>query len=806
MSANELDIKKIIYVFFRKKWIIGLCLVVFLVPIYWLNKITIPVYQASTKIVYDQFKGSKAITETYGTASENIIINQIEEIKSRSMALDVASNLPDSIMSTFILPSKRNADFDQFEYIVEEIRKGIDANLIPGSDVIKIKVKATSPLTTEVIANSITNILIQRNLEIVGEEAINVRSIIEQQLITYKEQLDMAELNLRQYKEEYEVTEINQQAQEVLRRITEAENLLNQTITSLDASKERLSFILQRLEEERKGLVPSVTKTTSPRAQTLRDKLITLQNQYTTLKVQEYSENHPQMVSLKEQIEETKKNLLEESLKIASGETPIDPLSQIQKFVEESITLEIDIKTFEAQKTALKEVIKNYETSLKTMPSKELRMAQLMREKAVSENIYTMLLEKREEAKIAQAEIAGNIRIIDYAIIPDAPIKPRKLLNLVVGFILGLSSGIGLALLIEFMDESVKRAEDAERITGIKVIGTIPKIHKKKGMKFFKKISRKLKKLPEQSKLDLITLYNPQSAESEAFRTLRTNLNISEYNSTIKVIVVTSGSPNEGKSFIASNLSVTTAQMGLKTLIIDADLRKPILHFLFDSVSEPGLSNLIKSYKPIKAPRYSNTAPEGEKELRDIIGVPEIFDINDQVNNSTFTFDKNLLNKDNGKSYNDYSEEYHIKNTIIPTDIENLDFLPCGEIISYPSEILGTRAMKNILMELKEDYDIIFIDTPPINVVTDAGIISNFVDGTVLVLKSGINSQKDIIKAKGLLIQAKSNIIGLVVNFINAQQEGYSSYYYSYFSDKMNRRKRKTTQKTKLDYRKKITT
>jgi len=519
--------------------------------------------------------------------------------------------------------------------------------------------------------------------------------------------------------------------------------------------------------------------------------------------VQEYSENHPQMVSLKEQIEETKKNLLEESLKIASGETPIDPLSQIQKFVEESITLEIEIKTLEAQKTALAAVIRNYESVLSSMPSKELRLAQLMREKVVNEEIYTMLLSKREETKIAQAEIAGNIRIIDYAVLPDGPIKPKKVLNLLVGIILGLASGIGLALLIEFMNESVKRVEDAERIAGIKVIGTIPKIKVKKGVIFFRKLSRILKRLPKQSSKDLVTLHKPQSAEAEAFRTLRTNLNISEFNSSSKVFLLTSANPNEGKSFVSANLSVITAQMGLKTLVIDSDLRKPVLHFMFDSVFEPGLSDLIRSYKPIKGPGFTNPRPEVEKELKDIIGVPEIFDIADDAQKSNLTIEQKASNKDNGKSYHDYSKDYNLDNTIVSTHIDNLDFLPCGEILSYPAEILGTRAMKNILMELKEHYDIIFIDTPPINVVTDAGIIGNFVDGVILVLRSGLNSQKDILKATGLLNQAKSKIVGIVMNLINAQQEGYSDYYYSYFSKNMERNKTKSL-KAKAKLQKKI--
>ncbi len=794
MSTNEFDIRRILYVIYHKKWMILLCLLLIMIPVYLINTKTVPVFQASTKIVFDPYKGSKSITNSYGSQSVNIIVNQIEELKSLSMALEVARNLPDSLLSTFRLPEKPGAEFDRIEYIAEQIRQGVSANPITGSDVIKIRVQATSALAAKVIANMMTNILIKRNLEIVGAEAINVRSIIDEQLASYKVQLDMAELSLRQFKEEYKVTEINQQAQEVLRRITEAENMLNQNITSLDASRERLVFIQKRLGEERKGLLPSVTRTTSPRAQLLREKLIELQNQYTQLKVQEYADSHPQMASLRTQIEETKKNLLEESLKIASGETSIDPLSQIQKYVEESITLEIEIKTMEAQKQALDEVINNYEANLRTLPAKELRLAQLMREKAVNENIYTMLLARREEAKIAQAEIAGNIRIIDHAILPEAPIRPRIMLNWIVGLIVGLAGGIGLALILEFMDENVKKVEEVERITGIKVIGTIPRIQKKLSARIVKRLRRLVHAAPTQSYLDLVTLYNPQVAESEAFRTLRTNLNITQYNASIKVIMVTSGNPNEGKSFVSANLCVTTAQMGLKTLLIDADLRRPVLHAVFGCNASPGLSNLIEANKMNPGPRFPgayNFKPDGDKHLRDIIGVPEIFDITNEKPQTEPERDAGTDKKNNGKNHNVPENENTLEKTIKKTFVDNLDFLPCGDIIPYPSEILGTRAMKNLIMELREYYDIIFIDTPPINIVTDAGIVSNLVDCSVLVLRTGANSPKDLLKATSLMKQAKSAITGIVVNFINTQQEGYSNYYYSYFSDNKKVKKKK---------------
>ena len=781
MSANEFDVKRIFNIVFKRKFVVFGCIIALMVPAYLINKYSLPVYSAKTKIVFDQSRGGRKITESYTVTSENVIVNQIEEIQSRSMAREIALSLPDSLLPEFVFPEERGPDFDELEFLTATIKSGVSATSIQGSDVIKIVANSRSPKTSMYIANKITDILIKRNLELIGQETSNVRSIIEENLARYKRDLDEAEYKLREYKEENKLTEISQQGAEILRRITEAENQLNQTITSLDSKREQLNFISKRLAEERKDLVPAVTKTTSTRAQRLREELINLEDQYTKLSVQDYSDDHPEMVRLRTQINEIKNNLRDESLRIASGETTIDPLSQIQRFIEESVTLDIDIKAGEAQKKALEEVIANYDQQLKTMPSKELRLAQLMREKAVSEEIYTMLSSKREEAKIAEAEISGNIRVIDRAILPETPIRPRKMLNLMVGFILGASAGLGLAFVLDFFDDKISKTDQAEKISELPVIGTVPEIKVPLTQKPGKLINKYIYRKPGQSKLDLITLHEPQSPESESFRSLRTNLNISEFNTALKVILVTSGNPNEGKSLIIANLGVTLAQMGLRTLLIDADLRKPVQHFVFEKKQDPGLSELIASHKKVKAQSRPQSVTGAERPLREIIGVPEIFDFEDESEPPSLQY-STRPNSDNGQVV-DFTNngEYTLNNTIVDSGIENLDLLPCGELPKYPSEILGSRAMKNLLLSLRESYDVILIDTPPINVVTDAGILGSIVDGTMLVIKSGVTSQKDLLKAKNLLKNSNTKITGLVFNYINPN-DSYSSYYYSYFN------------------------
>src|SRR5690625_3594355 len=180
----------------------------------------------------------------------------------------------------------------------------------------------------------------------------------------------------------------------------------------------------------------------------------------------------------------------------------------------------------------------------------------------------------------------------------------------------------------------------------------------------------------------LITKLNPKSPISEQFRTLRTNLQFSLVDSSLESIIVTSSDPGAGKSVTSANLAIVYAQQGKKTLIIDADLRKPTVHYTFRLSNIRGLSNAL-------------------------IG------------------------------------EASLSNVIESTDIENLDAITSGPIPPNPSEILGSRRMEQLLTEAKQMYDFIIFDTPPALVVTDAKILSNIVDGTLIVLRSGITKKED---------------------------------------------------------------
>ena len=218
-------------------------------------------------------------------------------------------------------------------------------------------------------------------------------------------------------------------------------------------------------------------------------------------------------------------------------------------------------------------------------------------------------------------------------------------------------------------------------------------------------------------KYKLIVQTNPKSPISEAYRTLRTNIQFSSLDNPIKTIVVTSTCPGEGKTTSVTNLAITMAHSGSRVLLIDGDLRKPELHKIFISSNQVGLTNILVS-------------------------------------------------------------ELDYKERVVQTHVEGLEILPVGVIPPNPSELLASNKMKQLLDEVKRDYDFVLIDTPPVGLVTDASILSAIVDGTILVCASGQTSIEEIERAKELLKNVNANIIGVILNKIPLNRGGYSQYYY----------------------------
>ena len=228
---------------------------------------------------------------------------------------------------------------------------------------------------------------------------------------------------------------------------------------------------------------------------------------------------------------------------------------------------------------------------------------------------------------------------------------------------------------------------------------------------------KKKNKIIQTAARKLIATANPKSIVSEQFRTLRTNINFSMPDKQIKTLLYTSASPGEGKSTVAANTAVVFAQEGKKVLLIDADMRKPTVHYTFHLTNTLGFSNLLT---------------------------------------------RQVLTED----------------VLKQAETENLHIITCGPIPPNPAELLSSKTMEKVLEKLKESYDLIIFDAPPVLSVTDAQILSNICDGTILVMSSGETEKDAVLKAKEALLSSQANLLGVVLNNFVLQKD---HYYYQYY-------------------------
>lgn len=240
--------------------------------------------------------------------------------------------------------------------------------------------------------------------------------------------------------------------------------------------------------------------------------------------------------------------------------------------------------------------------------------------------------------------------------------------------------------------------------------------------------------------IDLITVKSPKDPVSEAYKTLRTNIQFSSFDEKVKTIMITSAGSGEGKSITSANLAVVMAQLGNKTILIDCDERKPNIHKIFGLSNMYGLSNLLAS-------------------------------------------------------------DDNFESAIVDSGIDNLKVLTSGVKVPNPSELLGSKKMSKLIDSLKEKYDYIILDTTPILAVTDAQIISKYSDGCLLVISSGEAEKEAVIKSKEALENVNSKILGVVLNKIKVNYKlYYKKYYYCDYEEKRHKRKVKKTKKNALSY------
>jgi capsular exopolysaccharide synthesis family protein len=728
---EQVSLQDYLRILYRGRWNIIISFLVVMIATIYITFTTPKVYEAvGTIIVESQGSMERNLFDfAYSGNQTTLITNQVEILKSRKLAEKVVRTLEEEGYrdSLKIFQPADDGTYMTFLSQVNWIRQHLEVNPKKDTDVIEVKFQAGSPFEARSIANEVIQNFRALNIELNKQELVDLRDFLEEQLQIKREELRNSEEALKNYREKEKLISLDKETSEAISRYAEAQAQLEQALVEMDAYLEQKKSLEDQLEVRRSSLSTEISVVSSPILEQLQSeyaKLVSEKVTYETLIAQDRvdpSEYKLQLQSIENRLKAQEKRLQEEAQKIASSSMVHDPLMIAQDLTVKILEAETQIKGLRAKITALQNIVKDYDTQLSRLPSQSLDLARLTRELEVDQETYNLMTKKLEETRITEASQEENIRILDLAILPDSPIKPKKKLNLMLGALIGLGLGIGLTFLIEYFDDSIKNPEELEKI-GFPILATIPEISTKEVIQNAVSTNGESEDIGEARQIEtrLVTHFDPKSPVSEAYRTLRTNIQFKNKKTKQHTILVTSAAPKEGKSTTVANLAITMAQMGNETVLIDGDLRRPVIHSIFNMKKEHGLTNYL-------------------------------------IGNSTH------------------------KEIIRPTFVEHLAVIPSGPLPPNPSELLGSDEMKKLLEELKKKFEVILFDSPPVIAVTDASILSTLVDGIVLVIKAHQTHREAIKRAKSLLDTAEARIFGSLLNGVNIEKTYGTNYYYYYY-------------------------
>ena len=422
-------------------------------------------------------------------------------------------------------------------------------------------------------------------------------------------------------------------------------------------------------------------------------------SQYTDALAQ-YGPNFPKVQRLQAQIKEFDQTIEKEKQKILD-------------------VLESDYHEAQQREALLTRALDQQKADTNQMAGKLVEYNILKREAEANKTLYEGLMTKLKETAISQGLRSSNIRVVDPAMIPSTPARPAKTRNIALAFLVGLVGGIGLALMREYLDNTVKSPDDVETLSRLPSLAVVPQFASSNGSSKRHGFFQGLSSNGHDARIELVTQHLPKSQMSEAFRALRTSILLSQADHPPQVILVTSALPREGKTTAAANLAVTLAQLGDSTVLVDADLRKP------------GIGRLLN----LAAGKYAGLSSylAGVSSL-DLVSVPH-------------------------------------------PAIPNLVAIPTGPLPPNPADLLSSHKLADAIAELRAKFKFIVIDSPPIMAATDAVILSVQADGVLLVVRSGETPKEAFTRTRDLLSSVKCRILGVVLNAVDASAP---DYYYSY--------------------------
>jgi capsular exopolysaccharide synthesis family protein len=662
-----------------------------------------PVYVATSRIEIDR-ENSNLLpfqnTDDYMVDLENYIETQSKILTSETLALQT---LRSSILSG-------QADFSSDGSASDALATGSLANLkppaelgaflaslsvkrVPNSRLMDVSFESNNPLQAAQIVNAHIKNFIEQNFQSHYEATTRASTWLTDQLNELKIRVEKAEDARITYERQNQIWAVDDKQNVTTQRLAD----LNRQLTDAQNDRMRKQSLFEFAKAGDVDSVPQIRD--NPAVQDLLRKRSEIYSQFNDASNQ-YGPNFPKVLRLQSQIKE---------LDAAADKEKRAVVARLQSEYAEA----------RQREQLLSQALDQQKAEVNKMSERMVQYSILKREAEANKALYDGLLTKLKEAGISAGLRSSNIRVVDPAMVPTYPARPAKTRNIAMSLIIGLVVGIGLALLREYMDNTVKSPDDIEALVRLPALAVVPAFSESNGDRPRSKLLKGASTNGHEKRIELVAQHLPKSQMSEAFRALRTSLLLSRADHPPQVILVTSALPREGKTTAAANLAVTLAQLGDRTLLIDADLRKP------------GIGRLLS----LGSGKYAGLSSF-------LAGVSSL-------------------------------ELVTIQHATIP----NLSAIPTGPLPPNPADLLSSHKLDDAIAELRTKFKFIVIDSPPIMAATDAVILSVKADGVLLVVRSGDTPKEAFTRTRDLLLSVKAHLLGVVLNAVDSSAP---DYYYSY--------------------------
>ena len=580
---------------------------------------------------------------------------------------------------TLLVKDVKNLNVEKYQFVVLDIYKAVKYlhehlavdQMTELSSLLKIRYHDTVELRTKHVADALANSYIKHAIDSKAAEASSILTFIDKQLSDIDNGLQESENELEKYKESISTVSLSSKAEDVVSKLSEYQSELKK----IDIKKTMLDTIYKKVKAGTDLETLSVSGLYLDESlNKLIDKLQDALLERRPL-LQRYTNAHRKVKSINRVI------------------------VQLKKMVR--INIETLKRNIDQRQELLAKNVKDQQEMLEALPESERRLGRLERNFTVNEKVYSFLLEKRASAVIAKAGTISANNILDYALLPEKPIGPKRKLIVIMGLILGLLLGIIFVLFREYLDTRINDEDDLKKVTSVPLIGTIPSCSN-----FVNKLT---------------VLEAPKSPASEAFRALRTNVGFLSQEEKSLMITSTSTISGEGKTTISINLGAIMSLTGKKIIIVDLDMRKPQLHKRMQLPNLKGISSVL-----------------AKKE--------KLFDVIQHKGDANYA---------------------------------GLDFITSGPIPPNPSELMENEIMVEVIRELKAKYDIVFFDTPPVGLVTDALLIMPMSDVSIYVVRAGYSDKEFLKNVDRIVKEYNIKGLGIVLNDVAYDRVGYG-YGYGY--------------------------